>query len=325
MLRGVWLLSLLFFLLFLAAGVSAQKVWRRGGTGWPFHHSGKSQVDTLYNGFESYSPTLFESPTGGYMNGTNGYGDQAKAQMFLADSSYLVLGAVYWFGYVRRTQPVGVSQIRLRMYRRDGIQPVNGVPAPVPGSWYEEQPLSVDQIPHGPELSTSGLVWLLDTARYVSGAYAFGFDLEDMHPLDTVALYSSDSGQVLRNNMSWEKWQGLWNTIANNWNLPVDFAIFPIVNLENAGFLEPLGGWRIALEGQPVRQDSRVRLDVPEPADFRLSLMSLEGRILAVKRLRLAAGSHWIPLDGLLPGSGLYFLMCTDGHRHGVVLRLVAY
>jgi hypothetical protein len=311
------------FLIFMASSFHSfsQKEWQRAYYGSPMGGM-KAQLDTLYNGFENYTPTLFEGPTGGFMNGTNGYGDQAKAQLFFADSSYKVLGAVYWFGYKKRTQPAGQSQVILRMYRRDAIQPVNGVAAPVPGSWHEQKILSLDDVPAGSDLSQSALVWILDTARYVSGAYYFGFDMDLMHPLDTIALFSSDSGQILRSNMSWEKWQGLWNTIENNWGLPVDFAIFPIVDLENAGIASAIPGIILHLEGNPVTTGTTLVITTPYPVELRLDWLTHEGRVVAEETLHVPAGGlRYTPKFVLQEKRGAFLLLVRDNRNRGVVFR----
>lgn len=301
----------------------SQKVWHRA-----FHSSplggNKAQLDTLYNGFENYTPTLFESPTGGFMNGTNGYGDQAKAQLFFADSSYKVLGAVYWFGYKKRTQPTGQSQVILRMYRRDAIQPVNGVSAPVPGSWHEQKILSLEDVPAGNDFAQSALVWLLDTVRYVSGAYFFGFDMTLMHPLDTIALFSSDSGQILRSNMSWEKWQGLWNTIENNWGLPVDFAIFPIIDLENAGLTPVSPGVLIRLEGNPVTSATTLLIETSHPVELCLDWLTNDGRVVTQETLKVPAGGlRYTPHFILNEKRGSFLLLVRNNKNHGVVFRVL--
>lgn len=284
----------------------------------------KTATDTLLNGFEGYTPTLFYSPTGGFMNGTNGYGDQAKAQMFWADSSYKVLGALYWFGYKRQTQSAGVSQVLFRLYRRDSIQQVMGVMAPVPGSWFEQKLVPLEDIPVGDVFPDSLFLWMLDTVRYVQGPYFFGFEMEGMHPLDTIALYSSDSGQVLVNNRSWEKWQGLWNTIQNNWGLPVDFAIFPIVDASNMGVASETGFVHFRLVHGPSSQFPYVIADVPYPLMLQARLLNAEGRILHTKQFFLEQGRNYLHCNELTVSSGTYILLFTIGRSlEGIAFKFV--
>lgn len=303
--------------------VASQKIWIRGRQGEALSGD-KALEDTLYNGFESYTPTLFESPTGGFMNGTNGYGDQAKAQMFFADSSYKVLGAMYWFGYKKQTQAPGTSRVVLRMYRRDAIQQVNGVLAPVPGTWHEQKMLLLEDVPSGNDLAQSALVWLLDTARFVSGAYFFGFDMELMHPLDTIALFSSDSGQVLRSNMSWEKWQGLWNTIENNWGLPVDFAVFPIVDLENAGVGAGFADIKFRMAGNPAGPGSLLMVESPSPMLIRLQLLTMDGRPVDEETFCIpAGGASYAPSVFRSGRKGLFLLTLQDDKKRGIAFRVL--
>ncbi|MCX7768607.1 MAG: hypothetical protein N2110_06260 [Flavobacteriales bacterium] len=286
--------------------------------------SSKTATDTLLNGFEGYTPTLFYSPTGGFMNGTNGYGDQAKAQMFWADSSYKVLGALYWFGYKRQTQSAGASQVLFRMYRRDSIQQVLGVMAPVPGSWFEQKLVPLEDIPVGDVFPDSLFLWMLDTVRYVQGPYFFGFELEGMHPMDTIALYSSDSGQVLVNNRSWEKWQGLWNTIQNNWGLPVDFAIFPIVDLSNMGVVTEAGVVRFQMAHNPGSQVPLVIADAPFPLMLQARLMNAEGRTLYAKQFFLEQGRNYLQWNELPVSSGTYIWLFIVGRsQEGIAFKFV--
>ena len=284
----------------------------------------KSFVDTLFNGFKNYHPSLFTSPTGGFMNGTNGYKDQAKAQMYFADSSYYVLGAIYWFGYKRSTPPSGNSNLIFRLYRRDGIQNILGIPSPVPGTWYEEKIFPLDSIPAGEIFETSAFIWLLDTPRIVQGAYYFSFDMSLMHHLDTIALFSSDSGEVLLSNMSWELWEGHWNTIQNNWGLPVDFAIFPIVDVSNISL--PIYSEQFAhiiLLNNPSRDIFNINIFTKAPRKFNFHLLSSNGRFVRTWQKYLADSENFISIDSENLEKGIYFLIIQSSSMKPVAFRLV--
>ena len=57
-----------------------------------------AQTDTIIDFFQSNGATLIESPNGGFVSGTNGYGDSEKLQAFYPLRSESVLGAFIWFG-----------------------------------------------------------------------------------------------------------------------------------------------------------------------------------------------------------------------------------
>jgi len=59
----------------------------------------KTPTDTLMpTSFGTGSPTLYGAQGGGYVVGTNGYGDLAKAQLFYVDEPYNIEGCLVWVG-----------------------------------------------------------------------------------------------------------------------------------------------------------------------------------------------------------------------------------
>lgn len=242
----------------------------------------KALYDTVYNGFENYNPVIYSVPddTGGYVTGSNGYGDKAKAQQFSPGASSYLTGAIFWFGKKVKTTGGDTSSIVLKYYRRDSVQLVAGSYVFVPGTLVISDTILLNNVPVDTQLSNAMLVWNFPNPELIASSFYLGFDMGLMHPSDSIALYGSSNGETQAKDMSWELWLDKWNTIENAWGLDIDLAIFPIFDIENAS-LENSGDVAIQLYPNPATHEISVQSKSPL---LSIEIMDMNGKILSTQK-----------------------------------------
>lgn len=198
----------------------------------------KAIPDTLFHDFFNLSPVLYTAPVGGYMSGTNGYGDVEKGQETKVDEPYLLTGIIYWFALKQKNTGGDTSSVIFNLYHKDEAQLVNGVGVYVPGTVLASDTVALDSIQAGNTFAAGLNYFALPQAIVNYQHYVATFSMELMDARDTIALYNSTDSLVDITNYSWEKWNGKWNTIKNAWVLDVDFAIFPVRDLTGASIDE---------------------------------------------------------------------------------------
>lgn len=203
-----------------------------------YQHADKAILDTIFHNFFNLNPTLYTAPVGGYMNGTNGYGDVEKGQETKFTETYYLTGVIYWFALKVKNTGGDTSSIIFKLYKKDAAQMVNGVNRLVPGTLLASQTVELNNINAGTTFASGLNLFSLPQPIVNFSNYVSTFSMEMMHPKDTIALYGSEDSLVDITDLSWEKWNGKWNTIKNAWVLDIDFAIFPVRDLTGASIEE---------------------------------------------------------------------------------------
>jgi hypothetical protein len=192
---------------------------------------GFCQTDTLTRFFNFNTSGLISSPNGGYVSGNNGYGDKEKLQAFIPDTNYSVLGALVWMGNIKRNaaNPEN-SSVWLKMRRFDA-SPVANVPfVRGPQEVLDSVSFALDVLQAD---STYALGWNylpFNTPVFAGQPYGLSLSFEDLEPGDTCAIQHSAEDSVLGAGNSWEIWNGNWRRMIDNWDLNIDFAIFPVID-----------------------------------------------------------------------------------------------
>jgi len=200
--------------------------------------SDKAIPDTLFHNFFNLSPVLYTAPVGGWMNGTNGYGDKEKAQEIKFTQTYILTGLIYWFAVRDKNTGGDTSSVIYRLYRKDSVQQVNGAARLVPGTVLASDTVKLADINAGVTYAAGLNLFSLPQPLVMHQNYVGSFSMELMHPNDEIALFGTTDGQVEITDYSWEKWNGKWNTIKNAWTLDIDFAVFPVLDLTGASINE---------------------------------------------------------------------------------------
>ena len=184
-----------------------------------FTHS--QTADTLaINDFLTCQPTVFFSGNGGFVGGTNGFGDLEKTQFYQITGQTTVSEILIWFG--GKTVAANPGNVTATIYSNSA----NGTPLQLLGT----SAVSMADI------DTSGFLtsFIFSPPVEVDTAFFAGIRMSTVTG-DTVGLVSTDDGCRTVTN-SWEQWNdSTWHTIESSWQnaaggpLKIDFAVFPVL------------------------------------------------------------------------------------------------
>lgn len=291
------------------AQLSAQKI--AGPTELPAavgHSMDKVIPDTVWFDFFDHNPVLYTAPVGGWMNGTNNYGDVEKAQETKWVQSHILTGFIYWFALKDKNTGGDTSSIIYKLYKKDVAQSANGVMRLVPGTVLASDTVELADINAGTTFDQGLNVFLLPQPIVMYHTYIGAFSMELMNPADEIALYGTTDGEVYITDYSWEKWQGNWNTIKNSWTLDVDFAIFPILDLTGASIHEPTAS---SVQIFPNPADDHIQVTLTEGTADQYVLLNTAGQ--TVRKGTASNNSQFqVDLNGL--AGGYYLLGVYSGN-----------
>lgn len=289
-------------------------------------NASKAITDTLDNHFDNATVTLYAAPVGGFASGNSGYGEKAKIQEFDVDSSYTVEGFLFWFGYKAiQSAPNDSSAVDFIFYNLDSTANINGIGRFVPKTILEKKEVLLTDIDTSVNFSTGINIWMIPP-RIVYQNYGVGIRLDKVHIKDTIALYSSSNGDPPVPTLSWEYWQGSWNTMLNNWGLDIDFAIFPLVDLtnlslDNAGFIQ---GMKAKIYPNPVSDLLYLELITTELSELSFTLYDLQGKTVFTKQAGIfSPGTHQQTIEVKQVPSGNYILLITNKNYQGIAQRVI--
>jgi len=200
-----------------------------------FAHEG----DTLKCHFENGTPHLYLYPNGGFICGTNGFGDLEIAQKYGVDTvitsctaeNNSTLPEVYvWFG----AKKVGLGDsVRVKVY---GVNHNTGAPSQLLSTSFPVTMSSIDTSSADSVIYTRFLMQtpaMLNDSFFVSVEFSTAFG-------DTIGVMSTTDGDAGGSKLAWTKDStGLWASILSMRSLDVDLAIFPkVVDQHDEGFPE---------------------------------------------------------------------------------------
>lgn len=167
---------------------------------------------------------LYTSSGGGYVNGTNNYGDLAKAMKFTVDEPYTILGVYLWFGAVEGT----TGTVDVKIWEFDNL----------PTDVIVSKAVSVGDLTYGDDFATDLFYVEFDTPVEVTADYAIGIAFDNIGTTQ-VGLYSSQDPQGGGLDLAYEMWDnGTWYSYMNasSWELDLDMGIFPNKQSASEGF-----------------------------------------------------------------------------------------
>lgn len=276
--------------------------------------SGGSSCDTIYNPFASAASGyfLYANPNGGYIAGSNSFGDRAKAQAFPAPSGQFELaGIVYWVGAkVNAGASIGVN-----LYGMDGPGVtvggnVNNAPGTVLGSL--TVPLA-----------------RVDTARFLNYAefnspvqltanYAVGVDFSSFTGSNQIGIVTNADGDAGNAERSWEKWSdNTWHTMDQGWNSnsdgKFDLAIFPVLCPMNAVGIDPETLHSVLVFPNPSSGQLNIGYVLNSEARAELQVLSSIGQLVHSEAVTGRFGTISLNLDDRPAGMYLIRLETSEG------------
>ena len=228
-----------------------------------FAFGANAQTDTLNTFFNFNSTALIQSPNGGYVSGNNGYGDKEKLQAFIPDTNYSILGALVWMGNIKRNAAnPSNSKVWLKMRRFD-VSPVAAVPfvggpkEVLDSAWIALDSLRADSV------YENGWNYLpFNTPVFAGQPYGISLSFENLEPGDTCAIQHSAEDSVLGAGNSWEVWNGNWRRMIDNWDLNIDFAIFPVIDT-TLNLTPSLSEFEFEVYPNPANEKAIIQLAEP--------------------------------------------------------------
>jgi hypothetical protein len=192
--------------------------------------AGAAQCDTVLAPFSTVASgyTIYANPNGGYIAGSNSFGDVAKAQAFPSPSgNFEVAGVAYW---TAAKANAGAS-VAVNLYDRNGAGTtttgnVNTAPGTV---------LATVSVPLA-RVDTAGFInyAAFPNAVTIGSAYAVGLDFTAFGANDQLGIVTNVDGDAGNAERSWEKWDdNTWHTMDAGWNSnsngKFDLGIFPVL------------------------------------------------------------------------------------------------
>ena len=211
-------------------------------------------TDTLgYADFLTGTQALYDSPNGGYAFGTNGYQDQAKAQTYTNDQSFVLKKALILFGDVVFGGD-STSSIRVNVYDNSGV----GITSlGMSDSIAPDSVIAFIDVPTYELLDDGSFteVEFLDDTIVIQSRFSIGVDFTNLNVADTVGLFSTTDGDAAGTYNAWELTAaGDWFTVeesAFSWGLQVDFGIFPVIDEDDPAGIGQLERKQLSMYPNP--------------------------------------------------------------------------
>jgi hypothetical protein len=275
------------------------------------------QTVTLNSFFTEGGATVTASPNGGYVSGTNGYGDKEKLQVFLPDGNYSVLGAFVWIAKKEVLSSGGAESLLSLKMRRFDATPSQTIPFYAgPKEVLDSVSVPLSQLQAGATLA-EGINYISFSSPVFAGQpYGMSVSFENILPQDTLAVMHSAIDSVLAEGQSWEIWNGNWRRIIDNWGLNIDFAIFPVIDttLNATAKISNLG---FAAFPNPSSNYITLRIDQEVTASsFIYEIIDVKGRTM--QKQVVMNPIRFTSIDVAELNNGIYLLKVVADHKVGV-------
>lgn len=203
--------------------------------------SSSANCDTLYDPFFANASNyrLYANQNGGYVAGSNSFGDLAKAQAFSAPNQPSeVTGIIFWIG---AKDDAGAS-VTGNLYDLNGSgTDLGGATNSAPGSVLATGTKTLERV------DTAGFFNIIEfnTSATVNGSFAVGLDFSGFGQNDEIGIVTNNDGDANGADNAWEQWSdGDWYSMNSAWNsqndADFDLAIFPILCAQNVTGIEDL-------------------------------------------------------------------------------------
>jgi hypothetical protein len=287
-------------------------------------------TDTLWGNFWNGSPTLYSSGSG-YVAGNNNYGDKVKAQAFVIPSAYpyAIEEVLIWFGAKQHNSGNPNSKMVVKVQNMNGTGTNNvGTGQPAPGTTIAGS--SVDLLLTDVD-TTAGNINVIAFPGPIAVAmdYAISVDLTTLSATDTIGIVTTADGDAGGADLSWEQWSdNTWHSFLHtgNWELDIDMAIFPVVDM-NAASVEDMGftnGIKLFQnQPNPFNDVTTVNYELAENNEVTLLVYDLTGKMVAqINAGEQIAGKHSINLNAADFAQGTYYFVLKAG-KTGIARKMV--
>ena len=278
----------------------------------------KTPTDTLMpTSFSTGSPALYSTVEGGYVVGTNGYGDLAKAQLFYVDEPYSIEGCIVW---VAAKDIVGTpNTTKFVVYAANGTGTAeSGTVNTAPGTELASVTISMSDLDTSLFLAGAH-VFTLDDPVYVTDMYYVGMDFTNTYD-DTLGIVSTTDGDALGTELAWEKWDdGTWYSMLYAWPLDFDLGFFPIVDMTQSIQTSPINGVICNIYPNPAYGVTSIEYQLTQSSsNVEINILDVTGKL--VKSFNEGAkdpGKYNVTFNAseLQPGNYFYTINAGNGSK----------
>lgn len=274
---------------------------------------------------------FFLNEEAGFLNGTNDFGDQAKAQRFDFDdaSSYSVIGAFIAFGNIT---VAGDGTIKVGVWDADE----NGAPQTL---LYETTPVNVSQLsPNDGESIEQDLFVFPPSDPVMTNQFFISVDLSNLYETgDMLSLWSTDENCGDASStwelLIFEDGATTWNPydgtgVFPDFNLPIDLLVSPIIVFDNttsieSQFVTKNGLTLLPASPNPAKNQAFINFELDQPEQVQIALYNMEGQLIRQEELgSISSGpqSKVLNVEDLQAGSYIYSIVTN---RARLMSRLV--
>lgn len=260
-------------------------------------------IDTVAPTIVCATPGVFltGSSNGGYVAGTNGYGDLEKGVIMFPQSSYKITDLLVYVG--AKEQVSGGSLVAY-------IYPVDTAAGSIGAAVATSDPVSVSSI------DTSGALteFSFSTPATLSNVYIMSVEVDNGG--DTIGIVHTNDG--CGGNTAVEKWSdGSWYAMADpsGWGLDVQFYIFAVTDDNISNEENVLSATTATVFPNPANESINLVYDLKNNAEVTISVMDIQGRVVQSMNEAQTAGGQRVEMNVSELSAGTYFYNIQSGEQ----------
>ncbi len=250
----------------------------------------------------SPAPALLASSNGGYVSGTNGYGDLEKGVIFAAPASgYDITNALIVFGAKEQ-----VSNGSIVAY----VYPVDTAAGTIGAAVATSDPVSISNI----DTSLAFTEFSFSSPAFLTGVYILSVEVDNGS--DTVGVLHTQDG--CGGGTAVEKWSdGSWYAMADpsGWGADVQFYMFAVTDVNVSTEENVLSPTTVKAFPNPANEVVNIIYDLNSNADVSIRIMDIQGRVVSEINENQTAGGQFIEVNTSELSAGTYFYTVQGGDQ----------
>ena len=256
------------------------------------------QIDTLNYPLPGNFAIYVDNNVGGYVCGTNGYNDRAKANFFSNNQSLKITGVLFDFFLAKGGNP----SIEIGIWDNDGTDNA-------PGTLLGNKNISMDEI--NDDINNQQLSFVeFNTPIPINHSFYVGFMLPTATG-DTLVVWSNEHVDTFP-GIAWEKWEdNTWYPFSNTWQLNLALGIHPVVDY-NVGIINNKENRQLSIFPNPTKGVIYLETDM-FANDAKVSIYNSAGVLVYKSLVNSYDQNYKIDLSEL--ESGMYIINVTSDQK----------